>query len=79
MPSVHCNNVVNTHFILRRQEYAVVADGNLSAEATPTTEAHTQYLTNRLMGWALKSGASRRVRFMTGQKTCLAAKFRIGE
>ena len=47
MPSVHCNNVVNTHFILRRQEYAVVADGNLSAEATPTTEAHTQNLANK--------------------------------
>ena len=47
MPSVHCNNVVSTHFILRRQEYAVAADGSLSAEATPATEAHIQNNANK--------------------------------
>ena len=77
MPSVHCNNVVNTHFILRRQEYGVVAAGNLSVEATPTTEAHIQNPANKPLpsDLALLEG----FRGMTSQKTCLAAKFRNGE
>ena len=61
-------------------EYAEQLEGQPTlVPVVSTVSTRASHADRQVMGWALKSSESRRIRFTQNQKSYLTAKFRLGE
>ena len=61
-------------------EYAEHLEGQPTlVPVVSTVSTHASHADRQVLGWALKSSESRRIRFTQNQKSYLTAKFRLGE
>ena len=61
-------------------EYAEHLEGQPTlVPVVSTVSTRASHADRQVMGWALKSSESRRIRFTQNQKSYLTAKFRLGE